>query len=96
MSDHIIKPGRLWGVHTWTEENHHGSLENLAGSEVSMDRRRCLRSSFTIFGLYNFGSDTLGEHDDDDDGDDDHGDDDHGDDDDGENRTIRTKKDLFC
>ena len=67
-----------------------------------MDRRRCLRSSFTIFGLYNIGSDTLGEHDDDDDGDDNHGDDDHGDDDhggdddDSENRTIRTKKDLFC
>ena len=35
---------------------------NLAGSEVSIDRRRCLRSSFTIFGLYNFGSDTLGQN----------------------------------
>ena len=41
-----------------------------------MDRRRCLRSSFTIFGLYSFGSDTLGEDDDDDNGVDDRGNDD--------------------
>ena len=28
-------------------------------SDVSIDKRRCLRSSLTIFGLYSFGSDTF-------------------------------------
>ena len=64
------------------------NLLHLAGSEVSMERRRCLRSSFTIFGLYSLGSDTLGDHDD------------ENPDFNIYNRikdhTIRTKKDLFC